>query len=418
MNASAPIQKSTALGEHLSPKTRVWRYALLVLFVPAIAAAVALFASQNRSLQYESDAALIVTFGEEYISRPLAGDSESWAPWSDQVAVNSELAILNSDSLRDRVIKSIGVPRILGEEEPAKLAATSAFSDLRFWLKEIAKKAGISESEHDEMTRAQQAWDNSVNVKVVKDTSVIYVSYRHDSPEAAKEVVDRLLDQYFDMRRGIYAKADDQVSGPQLLLRKQEYETAALDMKKFATRVGGEDFPTLLNSATQDSVSLRTIIANLDREIANRGGTLASAEVASSTGPGLSEVLRSNASLAGLKAERQEAARQLGVIEDRLHALSNMSAEYAVLEQQLEFAREAFRSALTRAWEAQVDTARANAQPPSVKILQAGTLPRSAVNLSSGTLVTLSAGLALVTVLIGLILFVGRDAKAIVRATA
>ena len=96
---------------------RQWRpgmglIVLLLVLLPIVAGISALAFSAKQTPEYEAKASVLVTFGREYIFRPLRGDEESWAPWRAEIAVNAEMGILNSAALQEAVIRSVGAKRI------------------------------------------------------------------------------------------------------------------------------------------------------------------------------------------------------------------------------------------------------------------------------------------------------------------
>jgi uncharacterized protein involved in exopolysaccharide biosynthesis len=391
-------------------KRRVWIYVLLGVLLPLITAVFALQVSQYRTLEFESEASLIVTFGEEYIARPLAGDSESWAPWSQQTSVNSELAILNSDTVRDRVIERVGIDQILARGSPQSdnFKVPGFISSLRSLVKPFALAYGLVD-QVDDVEASRRAWNRNLNAKGVKETSVIYVSYRHPNAETAKQVVDAIVAVYFDVRRAIYAKPRDEYSTLELSLRRTQYEQALRDMGDFEPAKGGADFASIVTRQVEEVGSLEAVLAGLDRNIASQLAALATQEVGgASSGVNLSDAMRSNATIAGMRAERGVAEGQLAAAREQLQALRSKSADYAVVEERMDSAREAYRKALALSRQAEVEIALDESQFSNVKILQSGSLPRSPVNLSTSTLVALASGLALGVVIIMALLFAGR----------
>ena len=319
------------------------------------------------------------------------------------------MAILNTATLRDQVIATIGIDRILGQPPDSTADnSSSLLSRLQSKIARLSLRWGLIDPD-DAVESARQLWDRSINIKSALDTSTIYISFRHSNPDTAKAVVDAIIAAYFNMRRSIFANARDGYTKDELSLRRSQYEEAIRALRAFEGTQGGGDLNDLINRTTDDIASLEDVIAGLDRDIAGQLGSLKITEVAGpSSGQDLSAALGMNVSLAGLEAEHNRAQAQLDAARLRLSSLSDKTADDALLKRSMESAEKAYEFALEQSRQTEIDAGLKQMGFSNVKLLQAGTVPRTPVDLPLRTLVALSAGFAFGFVLVGLVLFGGR----------
>ena len=132
---------------------------------------------------YQAESTLLVKFGREYIYHPVVGnEQEEKDPpaISQEENVNSEINILTSQDLIEKVISAIGVDNIY-----PGLARSSS------WLAD----AGIGTS----MTPLQAAelrFSKNLHAEAVRRSSVISVSFRHRDPQIAARALNLLVNFY------------------------------------------------------------------------------------------------------------------------------------------------------------------------------------------------------------------------------
>ncbi|MBI5583055.1 MAG: GumC family protein [Deltaproteobacteria bacterium] len=119
---------------------------------------------------YESHSSLLVKFGREFIYRAEVGDKAPIIAFNQEEAINSEINILTSRDLVERVIKTIGLKNIypdLVEKPPARMTAMEA---------------------------AVIAFQKKLTAEGIKKSSVIEVSFQHQDPKVAARAVNLLVD--------------------------------------------------------------------------------------------------------------------------------------------------------------------------------------------------------------------------------
>jgi uncharacterized protein involved in exopolysaccharide biosynthesis len=133
---------------------------------------------------YESNASLLVKIGGEYINRPEVGDMWNVMVVNQEEIVNSEIQILTSRELVEKVITSMGIATIyprIASDPPVKITPFEA-SVIRF--------------------------SKDLTAEGVKKSSVIEVSFQHKDPKIAAGAVNMLVDFYKGKHLEVY-------SGPQ-----------------------------------------------------------------------------------------------------------------------------------------------------------------------------------------------------------
>lgn len=157
---------------------------LIVVALPSIAVLATLLMAFMLPPSYTAKASLLVSFGREYVFRPMVGASESILPWRPETIINSELEILNSDDLKRQIVE------VTGPEE--LIASPSEFMT-------------GSPVRAQEVVKAVETLRSGLSLKGVKDSNVIQVYFRHSDPAVAARVLDLLLAGYLERRAVIYS---------------------------------------------------------------------------------------------------------------------------------------------------------------------------------------------------------------------
>jgi len=159
------------------------KYKILVLFLLGLVASPIVYKSMPRV--YESKAYLMVKFGWEYMYSPeLAMEGQSPSPYARNEVINSEIQILDSRDLKERVIKTVGVQNIYPE-----LSEDQAKPDSK----------GLSAS-----NLALVAFEKNFFVTPVRNSSVIEVSFQGKNPQITAEVLNKLIYFYGVKRLEIF----------------------------------------------------------------------------------------------------------------------------------------------------------------------------------------------------------------------
>ncbi len=183
--SNASISALALLGpaevvDHLRRKLPVM---LLIFFVIS---AVALGVALKLQPRFEAHTSILIRLGDAYVYQPGVGDAARGATPTNEQIVQSEMEILQSASLKRRVISVIGYERLY----PAKARAYDAASPGE-------KEVLVSGAVHD--------LDVGLKFATAPDTSVVKVSYANPDPHLTALVLNTLLDEYVVYRRTILA---------------------------------------------------------------------------------------------------------------------------------------------------------------------------------------------------------------------
>jgi len=129
---------------------------------------------------YEAKSSLLVKFGREYVYRPEVGERSSnvgLIPLNQEEVINSEIQILTSRDLVEKVINTLGIEKIYPDllEKPPE---------------------GIPPLEV-----AIRNFEKTLSVEGVKKSNVIQVSFQHREPQVAANAVNVLVDRLKNYRR-------------------------------------------------------------------------------------------------------------------------------------------------------------------------------------------------------------------------
>ncbi len=384
---------------------RQWRpgmamMVLLLVLLPVAAGMSALVYSARQTPEYEAKASVLVTFGREYIFRPLRGDEESWSPWRAEIAVNAEMGILNSAALQEVAIRSVGADHIAGtggdtaDDEPASL-----FSQLLASAREKTIAWGITAPPGDKATTARAMLAKNLNIEGVKDSSIIHVSFRHADRDVAIDVLDALLAAYFDNRKALFRTPESRFLQAQIGKRSQAFEAAGARILAFQEELGIGDFIATLEGLNQRELTLSSEIDRLAGEIAAEKVTQNAMQAPGNTAGGAADIRQANAALDGLQARLALTHSQIVAVRSQQRTLLSQKGVHDALQQQRDAAEQAYLKVLTQINEVQIDAELDAAGLANVKVIQDPVVPAKPVSLPPLTLAALAAGLGFMAAL-------------------
>lgn len=188
---------------------------------------------------YESDAKLLVRLGRESVSLdPTATTGQVVSIGQDREnEVNSELAILLSRELAEKVVDAIGVETLKGPEALSG-AGNSPLAGMRRQMKALFNLPAVALAklfpdpieELKERDKAVRLLSKKLVIEASKKSSIITISYENKTPELARDVISRLIGFYLDKHitvhrtNGSYQFFDQQKEELHAALGKTESE--------------------------------------------------------------------------------------------------------------------------------------------------------------------------------------------------
>jgi uncharacterized protein involved in exopolysaccharide biosynthesis len=158
---------------------------------------------------YEAKSSLLVKFGREYIYRPEVGDKSPVISINQDETINSEINILTSRDLIEKVITTLKVENIypeLVESPPYKMTPIEA-AILKF--------------------------EKKLAVEGIKKSSVIEVSFQHKNPQIAARAINMLVDFYKGKHLEVYSGPQSSFLEKQLTTYDQKLKQSENDLEAF-----------------------------------------------------------------------------------------------------------------------------------------------------------------------------------------
>jgi len=164
--------------------TLLWRerFLMLIVFVVCVLAGLA-FALTLKTV-YPAQSSILVRLGQEYVYQPRVGDAARGAVTESDAVIQSEVEILSSAQVKEKVIERIGLEKLF----PG--------------LGEGYDRAG-EDRQRLLMGRAVAAMTAGLKVNSAPGAPVVRLTYEHRDPVLAARVLNTLLEEYLIYRRAI-----------------------------------------------------------------------------------------------------------------------------------------------------------------------------------------------------------------------
>jgi uncharacterized protein involved in exopolysaccharide biosynthesis len=161
----------------------LWREKWLMMAVFSLLSLLGLSFAMTLEKEYTATARLSILLGDEYIFTPRVGAAaEGSAPKQEQI-VQSEVEILTSAQVAERVIRSLGINRLF-EAKDIVIAQGPDTPDRRiaFGVASFQKKFAAS---------------------ATPNTTVVRLAYSSRNPDVAAQALNKLIDEYLTYRREV-----------------------------------------------------------------------------------------------------------------------------------------------------------------------------------------------------------------------
>ena len=226
MNASVPTTTSNrpqlSLGDVL---VFVWRSKLLIIAVTLPIAALAVFGAIMTPVKYAAVSRIQVTAGTESMFDPIVGDPVQNAVLGQEEITGSEVELLYSPVIFDRVIQKIGLENIFPKMQQAMDKAPPAQRPLVY-------------------EKAVDAVRKGFYAGAAPKNPVIRTSFQHENPQMAARVLNSIIQTYLEYRADLFTSNDKSILSVQRenLAGELELADAALERFLVDNRIG--DFDT------------------------------------------------------------------------------------------------------------------------------------------------------------------------------
>lgn len=218
--------------------TLVWRERGLMIATFLVIFLIGLAFALTLKPTYTAQSSVLVRLGQEYVYEPRMGDAGRGAmPQNDQV-IQSEVEILGSEMLRQRVIAKVGYARI--------------------FPKGAGKWNSASPTERQAMmAKAVAGLGTGLKVDTSPANPVIRVSFGHANPDTAALVLNTLMQEYLIYRKQVLLDGGGPVTLAQRRIFEDRLGQADSALQAFLAQNGIGDFEAqrLSLNALQTSIT-------------------------------------------------------------------------------------------------------------------------------------------------------------------
>lgn len=159
----------------------LWRERWLMIGVFVVLFAIGFGAALTMKTSYTAYSSVLVRMGDEYVYQPRAGDAGRGAVPESDAVVASEVEILMSSQLKERVIRRVGLNVLYPK---LKTGSTQA-------------------SQTEAMAKAVRAFEQNFEIGTAPDLPTIKLSFEHENAALAARTLNALMDEYLIYRRSI-----------------------------------------------------------------------------------------------------------------------------------------------------------------------------------------------------------------------
>ncbi|HTI68263.1 MAG TPA: Wzz/FepE/Etk N-terminal domain-containing protein, partial [Caulobacteraceae bacterium] len=217
----------------------LWRERFLMIGVFLVIFALGVAFSLTMKKSYQAYSSLVVQLGEEYVYNPRVGDAGRGAASSAGQIMQSELEILGSSTVKERVLQRIGLARVY--PKLAKDYARANRTEQRLiWGAAI------------------RTMQDSLKIESAPETSVVRLAFTHEDPLVAAEVLNTLVDEYMAYRKSVLIGGDGGVLDLQRRTFEARLQAADAEYQAFLAQNGIGDFDSEKASLAQVYGALMT----------------------------------------------------------------------------------------------------------------------------------------------------------------
>jgi uncharacterized protein involved in exopolysaccharide biosynthesis len=161
----------------------LWREKWLMMAVFSFLSLLGLSFAMTLQKEYTATARLSILLGDEYIFTPRVGAAaEGTAPKQEQI-VQSEVEILKSSQIAERVIRTVGINKLFDAKDiQITQGPDTPERRIAFGVENFLKKFGAS---------------------ATPNTTVVQLAFSSRDPEVAALALNKLIDEYLTYRREV-----------------------------------------------------------------------------------------------------------------------------------------------------------------------------------------------------------------------
>lgn len=218
----------------------IWRakWIILLVAIPFIVASVAL--ALMIPTQYQATSRVQVTAGTERVFDPIAGNVQAQVLSQEEIT-ESEIELLHSPVIFDRVIQKIGLENIYPRLHDAWLKAPESERPLIY-------------------EQALESLQRNFYAGAAPKNPVIRTAYKNENPVVAADVLNTIIETYLEYRADLFARDNNEFLSGQRDTAAQKLEAADKAIEQFLTKHRIGDFDT-------EKTTVATISADITNEL-------------------------------------------------------------------------------------------------------------------------------------------------------
>jgi uncharacterized protein involved in exopolysaccharide biosynthesis len=261
------IESSTSLRDFLNVIFKHKAKILTFFFVTVVIVAIGSFIIKPT---YEATSQVLIKFGRENIYVPTTPTSASASPifsFKREEQINSEIEILKSRYLLEKVIRTLGAETIYPDLEPSREANLLKKAAMLPFIRRLTGNQ-LFNDKTSPRDRALLRLRKKVSVEGVKKSDVIDITFQSHDPQVAAKVVNTLVDFYLDHHLTVhktpmaYDFFEDQAGLSETKLRESEKALEAFK-QRYAVISLQEQRSLLLEKSADLAAALNTTLSQI-----------------------------------------------------------------------------------------------------------------------------------------------------------
>lgn len=194
---------SSALPTSRELATSLFKDGRKILLTMAVVFGLAFIIAVLTSSRYTATSSLLVLLGPEYGYRGPAGENGVFNAYFDRESIlQTEINILKSRPMLEQVIRTVGLERIYPDMADPGLVS-QAMTGVRAAIKAMTGSSKSGEDE-DPVKLAVESFGEDFDLEGERVGDVIHVSFTHEDPAVAAEVVNVTIRTYLEMRKHLF----------------------------------------------------------------------------------------------------------------------------------------------------------------------------------------------------------------------
>jgi len=343
---------------------------------------------------YRSEAKLLVQLGRESVTLdPTAATGQIiQVQQSRESEINSELEILNSRELAEKVVDAIE-PEAFLKRPDEELSVEGVYSETIMQTKRKVRTAvkGIRNlfrrldlvkpkpiSDRDKVVLGIM---KKLEIENVKDSSIIRISFEAKSPELAQQVVAKLIDLYLLKHIAVHQTPGSH----QFFIQQSDHLQDKLVRSENELRNLKNE--TGISSVKEQQLLILNRISTLEQEIGYTEAELASStakvqalqKTLNDVPETLETLLAEQATLSSLQAKVEVQKRQLADVQAELKTLNDAEVRITRLMREASIQEVSYRKYSENLEQARIDHAMESERISNISVVQTATLPIKAV---------------------------------------